>query len=140
MLRTLIPILLLLPAPAWPEAVLATRTIRAQSIISPQDVILKKIDIAGAAIAVEDVIGLEARVALYAGRPIRQGDVGPPALIERNQIVSLVFEQNGLRITAEGRSLSRGAPGEVVRVMNMTSRVTVSGRVQSNGRVLVSDQ
>jgi len=58
--------------------------------------------------------------------------------VDRNQIVPLVFKQGGLSITAEGRSLSRAAAGEIVRVMNLSSRTTVSGIVLANGSIQVS--
>jgi flagella basal body P-ring formation protein FlgA len=128
----------ILAAPATADTVLAARTIRAQTLISPQDLVVKDVDVIGAISDPSLVAGQEARVALYAGRPIRPGDVGPPALVERNQIISLVYDQSGLSIMAEGRSLSRAGPGETVRVMNMSSRITVSGRVMPDGRVVVS--
>ncbi|MFD0859985.1 flagellar basal body P-ring formation chaperone FlgA [Roseovarius aquimarinus] len=128
----------LLAAPAAADTVLAARTIRAQSLILPQDLVVKDVDVAGAISDPALVAGQEARVALYAGRPIRPGDFGPPALVERNQIISLVYGASGLSISAEGRSLSRAGPGETVRVMNMSSRITVSGQVLPDGRVLVS--
>ena len=58
-------------------------------------------------------------------------------MIGRNDLVRLVFSQGGLRIMAEGRSLGRGAVGEVIRVMNIASRTTVSGRIQPDGSVEV---
>ncbi len=57
-------------------------------MISETDVTLVDAEIIGAASAVVEVVGLEARVTLYAGRPIRAADLGPPALVDRNQIVS----------------------------------------------------
>lgn len=130
--------LLCLPGAVAAEMVVAARTIRAQSLIGAQDVTVTQGEAPGAAADPAEVIGQEARVALYAGRPIRRGDVGAPALIERNQIVTLVFDSGGLRIVAEGRSLSRAGAGERVRVMNLTSRATVSGRIGEDGRIHVS--
>lgn len=127
-----------LTAPAMADTVLAARTIRAQTIIGPGDVVVKSVDVPGAATTPDTVIGMEARVSLYAGRPIRRSDIGQPALVDRNQIVPLVFERNGLRITTEGRSLGRAGAGEPVRVMNLSSRNTVSGRVLPDGRIMVS--
>jgi flagella basal body P-ring formation protein FlgA len=138
MMRKIALLVCLLAAPASADTVLAARTIRAQSLILPQDLVVKDVDVIGAISDPALIAGQEARVALYAGRPIRPGDVGPPALVERNQIISLVYDQSGLSITAEGRSLSRAGPGETVRVMNMSSRITVSGQVLPDGRVLVS--
>lgn len=130
--------LLLTPAPVLADMILAAHTIRAQSIITAQDLVVKPGTAGGAASDPDQLIGTEARVSLYAGRPIHLSDVGPPAVVERNQIVPLIYQQNGLRIATEGRSLSRAGPGEYVRVMNMTSRSTVSGRVLPDGRVMVS--
>lgn len=127
-----------LTAPAMADTVLAARTIRAQTIIGPGDVVVKSVEVPGAATTPDAVIGMEARVSLYAGRPIRRSDIGQPALVDRNQIVPLVFERNGLRITTEGRSLGRAGAGEAVRVMNLSSRNTVSGRVLPDGRIMVS--
>ena len=83
------------------------------------------------------VVGQEARKSLYPGRPIKLGDVGAPALVDRNQIVSLTFAGNGLTIETEGRALDRAGVGEKLRVMNMGSRTTVTGTVMPDGTVRV---
>lgn len=137
-MRVLAIIAVLLPGLAGAETLVAVRTIRAQELITAQDVMFSDVDVAGAMGDPQAAIGQEARVALYAGRPIRASDIGPPALIERNQIITLIFDRGGLQIATEGRSLGRAGPGEAVRVMNLASRVTISGRVLPDGRVLVS--
>ncbi|MEL6958408.1 MAG: flagellar basal body P-ring formation chaperone FlgA, partial [Pseudomonadota bacterium] len=83
-------------------------------------------------------VGLEARVALYAGRPIRPGDIGPPAVVERNQIIPLVFANSVITITTEGRALDRAGPGDFIRVMNLSSRITVTARIDATGAAHVS--
>ena len=96
-------------------------------------------EIAGGFQLLEDVIGQEARVVLYAGRPVLPNDIGPPALIDRNQIVTLVYIAGPMTILAEGRSLGRGAVGDRVRVMNLSSRTTITGSVSLSGDVIVSN-
>jgi flagella basal body P-ring formation protein FlgA len=81
---------------------------------------------------------MEARVALYPGRPVQAHHVQPPTLIERNQIVPLVYAHGGLQILTEGRALSRAGAGEYVRVMNLVSRATVTGRVTADGQIEVT--
>ncbi|MCB1337742.1 MAG: flagellar basal body P-ring formation protein FlgA [Maritimibacter sp.] len=127
----------LLAAPAFGDTVIAARTIRAQELIGPLDVKLAESDVDGAYADLEAVIGTEARVALYAGRPVRSGEVGPPALIERNQLVGLIYQAGGLTIVAEGRALGRAGVGEYLKVMNLESRQTISGYVRDDGVVLV---
>ena len=137
MLRVL-AIALCMAGPALADTVVAARTIRPQSILTAQDLSLDPKEVAGGVSDPALLIGMEARVALYAGRPVRLGDVGPPAIIERNQLVPMIFQRNGLRITTEGRALDRAGPGDAVRVMNMSSRSTVLGRVTADGLVIVS--
>lgn len=129
---------LLLANQAVADIMLAARTIRPGGIITAQDVMIKAGELVGAASSPDQLVGSEARVTLYAGRPIALSDIGPPALVKRNQIVPLVFQQNGLRISTEGRSLSRAGAGDFVRVMNLSSRATVSGQVMPDGRIYVS--
>ena len=139
MKRGLVLASFLLANQAAADTVLAARTIRPGTIITARDLIIKDGDISGMATKPEQLIGSEARVSLYAGRPIALADTGPPALVERNQIVPIIFQRNGLRISAEGRSLSRAGAGDVVRVMNLSSRTTISGKVMPDGRIMVSE-
>ena len=83
------------------------------------------------------VVGQEARVAIFAGRPIGPSDIGPPALIDRNQIVLLTYRKGAITIVTEGRAMGRGGVGDLVRVMNLASRTTVSGHVAEDGTIRV---
>lgn len=119
------------------ETLVAARTLPARTILSPADVSIIEAQIGGAHRRVEDVVGLETRVTLYAGRPVQLGDVGPPALVERNEIVTLRFKSGPLVIETDGRALDRAAAGRGIRVMNLGSRAVVVGRVTSPGIVEV---
>lgn len=137
MIRFLIFIGLLSPLTAQADAVIAANTIPSRSILGPMDVFVANQPVAGALTDPADAVGMEARVVLYAGRPIRAGDLVPPALVDRNDIVVLVFKTGPLTIAAEGRALERGAEGARIRVMNLSSRATVSGTINAQGQVLV---
>ena len=137
-MRSALFVLALVSCPAVSaEVIVPVRTIRAREIISAEDLVRKPADFAGAMSDTTEIVGLEARVVLYAGRPIRPGDVGPPAIISRNDAVTLVFSRGPLRIVAEGRALGRGAIGETVRAMNTGSHMTVTGTIMSNGQIEV---
>ena len=127
----------LLATAALAQSVVPTRPIRSQSIITAADVGLVQASHPGAVADLDDVIGLEARVTLYPGRPITAGDVGAPAVIDRNQIVTMIYDIGGLRITAEGRALDRAGLGDQVRIINTDSRLTVVGKVKADGTVEV---
>lgn len=123
--------------PAWSDSVVAARTIPAKSLIGPGDVIMDTRTVPGAVSDSATIIGMEARVALYAGRPIRSADVGFPAVVERNQIIILHYLNNGLAISTDARALGRGGPGDTVRVMNLSSRATVTATIGIDGAAYV---
>jgi flagella basal body P-ring formation protein FlgA len=137
MRAVLLALALAMPAAAVAETLVAARTLRPATVIGPGDIALIDEVHPGALSDPRAVIGLEARIALFAGRPIRPGDIGPAALVERNGIVTLVFRRGALAIAAEGRALDRGAVGDPVRVMNLASRTTITGVVAPDGRVHV---
>ncbi|WP_019955544.1 flagellar basal body P-ring formation chaperone FlgA [Yoonia vestfoldensis] len=137
-MRPYILIMALISGPATAETLLAARTIPAQSIITAEDLVASNQVIPGSVSDPTSIIGMETRVALYAGRPIRQGDVGFPAVVERNQIIILTYQHDGLSISTDGRALGRGGPGDLIRVMNLTSRATVTARIGLDGAGYVS--
>ncbi|WP_407493738.1 flagellar basal body P-ring formation chaperone FlgA [Pseudooceanicola sp. MF1-13] len=136
MLR-LATVLICIAPSAMADIVVAARTVRPQTILTAADLTTADQDMAGTFADIDALIGQETRVVLYAGRPILPEDVGPAAVIDRNQIVPLVYASNGLTIRSEGRALGRASVGEAVRVMNMQSRNSVTGQVQPDGSVLV---
>jgi flagella basal body P-ring formation protein FlgA len=130
-------LILALATPALSESVVATRTIRAQSVIGPDDLTTVDAALPGALSDPAGALGLEAQVAIYAGKPVRLSDLGPATLVQRNQLVPLIYLSDGLAISTEGRALARGSEGDVIRIMNLASRTTVSGRIGPDGAVYV---
>lgn len=139
-MRWLVALSLAWPLPALAEgavSMVATRLIRAQTVLSAADMTQVAADIPGALADAAAAVGLEARVTIYPGRPLRAGDLGPPALVDRNAVVPLAYRVGGLTILAEGRALDRAGAGDALRVMNLASRTTVTGRLGADGVVEV---
>jgi flagellar basal body P-ring formation protein FlgA len=133
-------LLAVLPAAAVASeaALIATRTLRAAHVIAEGDLAPGPHPARpGLVTDPAEALGMEARVTLYAGRPVPLASLSPPALVERNQLVTLLFRTGSLEIRAEGRALGRGAGGDVVRVMNLSSRNTLSGRVAGPGLIVL---
>lgn len=125
------------PAMTVAETVTPVRTIRAGETISHQDVVLSPQITNGAVSELSDVIGKEARIALYPQRPIFAQNLQEQAVVERNQRVQLIFVKNGLSIMTEGRALGRGATGEIVRAMNLSSKTIIFGKIAHDGALYV---
>jgi len=132
------PLLLALAGPAAAQSVTVLQPVRAGTPIPSDLLAFADTEIADGFADPRDLIGLEARVNLYPGRPVRQVEVGAPTVIRRNAVVPLIFNRGGLTITLEGRALSRAGDGEAVRVMNLSSRSTVTGIATAAGAVVVN--
>ncbi len=131
-------LMLVLASPvAAQETVIAAGTIRGATTIGPADVAVVEGSTPGALSDIEDAIGMEARINLYPGRPIRPGDLRAAAIVERNEIVSLRYNYGGLLVMTEGRALDRASEGEALRVINLASRQTVTATATSPGLVTV---
>lgn len=120
------------------DTVVAARTLRATAVIGPGDVTLVAGTVPGGLSDPARAIGQEARVVLYAGRPVLATDIRPPALVERNQIVRLVFRAGPVSMMAEGRALDRAGIGDLLRVMNLDSRNIINGLIGPDGSVHVT--
>ncbi|THH35311.1 flagellar basal body P-ring formation protein FlgA [Aliishimia ponticola] len=131
-------LLVLVASLSQAEAIVAIKTIRPNTVLTEADLAvnpnLRNVGLSDFA----QVVGMETKVVLYPGRAIRPADIRPPALVNRNQIVPLVFNQAGLSISTAGRALDRGAVGEMIRVMNLSSRSTLFGTVLPDGSIDVS--
>ena len=128
-----LPVWALLTQHVAAEAPKAIRVIRAGATVTADDIAPDRVTTAEALA----LIGLQARVVIYAGREMRPGDFGAPQVISRNQLVTLVFRRDALSIQAEGRALGQGGVGDVMRVLNIASRTTVTGSIQPDGTVAV---
>lgn len=85
------------------------------------------------------LVGKVARRTLLPDRPIPSYAVDAPKLVSINSQVKIVFDEGGLVIIAYGSALQAGAVGDLIRVRNQDSGLTVSGRVQPDGSVRVSE-
>ncbi len=139
-LRAAFLILTLGALPLWADTLTPARVIRANTPIDPGDIAIAATPVPGALPAGTELSGMEARVTLYPGRPIMPSHIGPAALVIRNQPVTLKYQSGALFIETEARALSRGGVGDMVRVMNLTSRNTVLARVRPDGSVEVANE
>jgi flagellar basal body P-ring formation protein FlgA len=84
-----------------------------------------------------EVAGRAARSALRAGTVLREQDLVRPALVERNSMVTVIYEAPGLSLSMRGKALAAGALGDSVPVVNPQSKRTVQGTVVGPSKVVV---
>lgn len=84
------------------------------------------------------IVGKMARLTLLPGHAIPFSAVSNRKLVSNGAEVKLIFSESGLLIMTTGSALQDGSIGDIVRVRNDDSGVTVSGAVQPDGSVRVS--
>lgn len=131
-------ILALLPLAVAADEIAAARTMPAGTVLTDADLTIT----AGPDIGLTpaDAIGKQLRMAVYQGRAITRGQLATPTLVARNQLVTLAYENAALRIETEGRALGAGGEGDVIRVMNLSSRATLTARINADGSVTVAQR
>jgi flagella basal body P-ring formation protein FlgA len=85
------------------------------------------------------LIGKIARRTLLPGKPIPTIAVTEPRVVANGAQVKVVFEEGGLTITTYATALQAGGVGDIVKVRNPESGLVVSGTIQPDGSVRISD-
>lgn len=83
------------------------------------------------------LIGMEVVRTLYPGRTIARSALRAPLAVERNQVITLVYATDGLRLTAKGRALKDGSVGQVIPVHNASGDRVVDARITGDRRAEV---
>jgi flagella basal body P-ring formation protein FlgA len=123
------------------EAAVLTRDVERSEVLKSADVVVERRPkaAAGSDAATRDrAVGMQMRKQLRAGQALRTTDLAKPDLVQRDQNVTLIYEAVGLYLTVRGKALDGGTEGDVVNVLNLQSKRTVSGVVTGRGQVSIS--
>jgi len=123
------------------EAAVLTRNVERNDVLKSSDVITErrpKAEVGGDAATRTRALGMQMRKQLRAGQAIKVADLGKPDLVQRDDNVTLIYESTGLYLTVRGKAIEAGTEGDVVNVLNLQSKRTVSGVVIGRGQVAIS--
>jgi flagellar basal body P-ring formation protein FlgA len=149
--RLVLKAVIILFAAAWATVSSAQETLvpTPKAVIYPGDIILDEmlVDVPnvardGSGPFVDSrslIVGKAARLTLLPGHAIPFSGVSNRKLVSNGAEVKLVFSEGDLVIMTTGSALQDGSIGDIVRVRNDDSGVTVSGAVQPDGSVQVSE-
>ena len=117
------------------------RAIARREVVLPADVSLERLDrrrVGRSALPdTGAIVGMAARRPLRVGDTVAAGDIEPPRVILRGELVTIVYQKPGMVLSARGRALGDAALGEPVSVLNEQSRRTVQGVATGAGMVQV---
>ncbi len=123
------------------EAAILTRSVERGDVLKASDVIVErrpKAEVGNDAVIRDSAVGMQARRQIGAGRALRVPDLAKPDLVTRDQNVTLIYQNGGLYLTIRGKAMDGGAEGDVVSVMNLQTKRTISGVVSGRGQVTIS--
>jgi len=123
------------------EAAVLARNVERGEVLKSSDVVVErrpKAEVGADAAARDRAVGMQARRQLRANQALRVADLTKPDLVQRDQNVTLIYDTPGLYLTVRGKALEGGTEGDVVNVMNLQSKRTVSGTVSGRGQVSIT--
>jgi flagella basal body P-ring formation protein FlgA len=122
------------------EAATLTRSIRAGEVIKASDVSLErrpKSEVGGEALGTEQTVGFAARQPLRGGQVLHPADLTRPLVVQRSEVVTLLYEVPGIVLRVRGKALEAGAVGDVIGVVNVQTNRTIQAVVTGPGHVSV---
>jgi flagella basal body P-ring formation protein FlgA len=123
------------------EAAVLARDVERNDVLKASDIVTErrpKALLGNDATTRDRALGMQMRKQLRAGQALRSADLAKPDLVQRDQTVTLIYEAAGLYLTIRGKALEGGTEGDVVSVVNLQSKRTVSGVVIGRGQVSIS--
>ena len=124
------------------DMVVALHQIEYGELVSAADVVSQRREISQnshlAARTIDEVVGKKARTTIRANQPVRADQIERVPLIKSGQMVTIVAENEVLKISISGKARSSGAEGDTIRVQNLSSLKEVSARIISATTVQVA--
>ena len=75
---------------------------------------------------------------MAAAQPIRSSEIGSPTLVQRNSQVTVSLQNGQMNVMMRGTALDDGSEGQIVRVLNPSSKKIIQGTVRGAGLVVVA--
>jgi flagella basal body P-ring formation protein FlgA len=114
------------------RAVVAARPLSRGHVITEDDISLSLAPYSQAKGAITDpqmVIGNATKNNINAGEPINERTLTKSLMVRRGDMVTIVAQSGGLKVSASGQARQDGALGDTVSVTNLNSNKNVAGRV-----------
>lgn len=120
--------------------VVAARPLPSGKQLAAEDVVLQNAELtqlpSGILNDANEVLGKTLGVGVNAGQALRQDMLRAALVIRQGQVVKLIAQGEGFKVSSEGRALANAAAGQTVQVKAQNGQ-TVSGTARADGSVEV---
>lgn len=128
-------------ADVFESVVYAARNLKRKEIIKADDVYLARRNIShGSANYLTDIgkaIGLMAKHSIKADKSIKAWMLEKSPVVNKGDLVTILAESSGLRVTVPGKVLMKGFAGELVKVQNLMSKRKIYAKIINPSTVMV---
>jgi flagella basal body P-ring formation protein FlgA len=121
-------------------AVVAARDLPRGHVLTEEDLSESQVAFArakGALTTIPQAVGQTLKTSVRLGSPVRDRDLVQTSMVRKGEIVTIVAQGGGLKISAVGQSRQDGALGQTISVVNQDSKKTIAARVIGPGMVEV---
>ncbi len=128
------------------EVYVPARTLSTGEIIAQADlqtITVPERDLSSNAVVdLNSLVGMEVKRTLREGSIIRKNAIAAPLLVRKKDLITLTVQTNQMRLTTQGQAMDDGAMGDVIRVMNLTSKKVISAVVsgKQSANVVVASE
>lgn len=127
---------------ALTDMVVPLRQIERDEIITAGDVVFQKREISNASLkavrSFDDIVGKRARLTLRSNQPVLANQIEKVPLVKSGQMVTIVAENDIIKVSVAGKARNSGAEGDMISVQNLNSLKEIPARVISGTTVRVA--
>ena len=118
------------------------RDLQAGEVIRPEDVVWSRTALPqpDAPRDVKSVIGMAARRSLREGQAVSEHDMTLPQVIKRDDVISLVFSQDGIILTLQARAMDNAVAGQTFNAINPESKKIIQAVAVGPGQAMVGPE
>ncbi|MHB8286170.1 MAG: flagellar basal body P-ring formation chaperone FlgA, partial [Caulobacteraceae bacterium] len=121
------------------QTLVYARNIQAGEILQPSDLEWSDSAVGGSDSPdqPEAIMGKAARRPLRAGMVCELHDLDSPKIVHRNELIDVVYEDDGVRVVLEGKAMGDASVGDPIQVMNVQSKKVIDAVASGPGQAVV---
>jgi flagellar basal body P-ring formation protein FlgA len=113
----------------YQEVAHSVRSIKRSEVISDADIQFQRINIAARpdryVLQREHIVGKKLLSEVGPNQPIRPRDLDKPSLVKRGDPVTIVFQEDGIRLCTRGEAKENGGEGDRIRILNVDTKKSI---------------
>lgn len=88
-------------------------------------------------LAADELIGMTPRRIATSGKTLKSTEIEAPRMVERGDIVTILFKHGGMLLSARGKAMQNGSEGDLIQVVNTSSSRSLEAFVSAHKEVTI---